>query len=374
MSGSAGEEQAQDSRLSAPAKSLLLGTLLARDRVLSLNSKAFLKELVLRRDPRVTELLRRFEGSGGVDAGFLDSVHGLVAEEARVLFDELFVDTSLEVLYIPAGLCFRRLRPSAGGEDPLEDGAGGARAARGEESHLRRGGLPRLLPNPQEDPPPARQRLLRPRLGDGEGRLRGLPHPGLRPMRRSRAPRGAQRQVEDGPRALQPTLPRAAALRTASRGPLPQRLAGVARLVRWGRGLRQQHVLRRPPHADALAEGRAPPTGSHRRDVHQGTHLWAGQVRVAGAEAVQDELGVGCSHQTSSLSIASPATVFIQRRMGEDGRGVGPSALNTLPSDSADYDDAYESASGSDDLSDEDRSAHISGSEDERSPVTHTRW
>ena len=60
--------------------------------------------------------------------------------------------------------------------------------------------------------------------------------------------------------------------------------------------------------------------------------------------------------------------------MGEDGRGVGPSALNTLPSDSADYDDAYESASGSDDLSDEDRSAHISGSEDERSPVTHTRW
>ena len=94
MPGSGGMSE---SRLSEPAKLLLLGALLAKDRILGLNAKAFLKELVLRDDPRLRAVLRSFESRSGVDAGFLESIHNLVAEASQALFNELFVDTSLEV-------------------------------------------------------------------------------------------------------------------------------------------------------------------------------------------------------------------------------------------------------------------------------------
>ena len=38
-----------------------------------------------------------------------------------------------------------------------------------------------------------------------------------------------------------------------------------------------------------------------------------------------------------------PATVFIHRRLNEDGSAVGPPALNVLPSDNVTYEDDYAS-------------------------------
>ena len=83
--------------LSDPAKLLLLVSLLAKDRAISHNAKAFIKELVLRRDPRLQVLLDTFETKETSDGNFLEQLHDLIMEESIILFNELFADTSLEV-------------------------------------------------------------------------------------------------------------------------------------------------------------------------------------------------------------------------------------------------------------------------------------
>jgi hypothetical protein len=83
--------------LSEPAKLLLLCALLAKDRIITDNGKAYLKELVLRRDPRLFQILSKFESRSSADSSFLEQIHNLIEEESRILYDELFEDTSLEV-------------------------------------------------------------------------------------------------------------------------------------------------------------------------------------------------------------------------------------------------------------------------------------
>ena len=83
--------------LAEPAKLLLLASILAKDRAISNNGKAFLKELILRRDPRLIKLLKKFETTESHNAEFLEQIHNLIREEANALYNELFVDTSLEV-------------------------------------------------------------------------------------------------------------------------------------------------------------------------------------------------------------------------------------------------------------------------------------
>jgi hypothetical protein len=39
----------------------------------------------------------RFEQHSTADANFLETLHSLIEEESRILYDELFVDTTLEV-------------------------------------------------------------------------------------------------------------------------------------------------------------------------------------------------------------------------------------------------------------------------------------
>jgi hypothetical protein len=85
------------SGLAEPAKLLLLASILAKDRAISNNGKAFLKELILRRDPRLISLLKKFEATETQNAEFLEQIHNLIKEEAQALYNELFVDTSLEV-------------------------------------------------------------------------------------------------------------------------------------------------------------------------------------------------------------------------------------------------------------------------------------
>lgn len=71
--------------------------LLAKDRIISNNGKAFLKELILRRDPRLSTLLQRFESKSAADSEFLEKIHELILDESMAVYNELFSDTSLEV-------------------------------------------------------------------------------------------------------------------------------------------------------------------------------------------------------------------------------------------------------------------------------------
>eukprot|EP00611_Tribonema_gayanum_P016316 TRINITY_DN2843_c0_g1_i2.p1 TRINITY_DN2843_c0_g1~~TRINITY_DN2843_c0_g1_i2.p1 ORF type:complete len:286 (-),score=110.51 TRINITY_DN2843_c0_g1_i2:255-1112(-) len=80
--------------LSAPGKLLLLASLLARDRVISNNGKALLKDLTLRRDPRVLRLLNAFEEGG--DQDFVRQVHRLLDRESHRVFKDLFKECPLE--------------------------------------------------------------------------------------------------------------------------------------------------------------------------------------------------------------------------------------------------------------------------------------
>lgn len=80
-----------------PGKTLLLISLLAKDRAISNNGKAFLKELILRRDPRLGTLLSKFEAKDISDTSFMEGIHQLIQEESLVLYNQLFADTSLEV-------------------------------------------------------------------------------------------------------------------------------------------------------------------------------------------------------------------------------------------------------------------------------------
>jgi SAM-dependent methyltransferase len=86
-----------DESLTEPAKHLLLVALLTNDRIISSNGKAFLKELILRRDPRVASLLHKFESKEAGDATFLQQIHQLIEDESFALYNDLFFDTSLEV-------------------------------------------------------------------------------------------------------------------------------------------------------------------------------------------------------------------------------------------------------------------------------------
>lgn len=86
-----------DPMLTEPGRLLLLAALLAGDRIISNNGKAFLKEMVLRRDPRLGSLLARFESVDTVDADFMEQVHAIIQNESQSVFNELFADTSLEV-------------------------------------------------------------------------------------------------------------------------------------------------------------------------------------------------------------------------------------------------------------------------------------
>lgn len=86
-----------DSGMTDPAKLLLLAALLSKDRIISSNAKSFLKELILRRDPRLLDLLRRFESKETGDNAFMESIHDLIEDESSALFNELFAETSLEV-------------------------------------------------------------------------------------------------------------------------------------------------------------------------------------------------------------------------------------------------------------------------------------
>ena len=84
-------------QLNEPAKLLLLVSLLSKDHIISNNGKSFLKELVLRRDPRLASLIRKFESKDIVDSEFLERIHELIQDEAMAVYNELFSDTSLEV-------------------------------------------------------------------------------------------------------------------------------------------------------------------------------------------------------------------------------------------------------------------------------------
>jgi len=86
----------QSSSLTAPAKLLLLASLLAKDGVITNNGKAFLKELILQKDPRLMELLERFDSQEGQDTAFLDTINDLIEGEAEKLFDSLYNECTLE--------------------------------------------------------------------------------------------------------------------------------------------------------------------------------------------------------------------------------------------------------------------------------------
>jgi len=83
--------------LTPAGKTLYLISLLAKDRTISNNGKAFLKELILRRDPRLNGLLSKFENKVITDTSFMEGIHQLIQEESLALYNQLFVDTSLEV-------------------------------------------------------------------------------------------------------------------------------------------------------------------------------------------------------------------------------------------------------------------------------------
>jgi hypothetical protein len=84
--------------MNAPTRLLLLAHLLAKDGIITNNGKSFLKEMVLRRDPRLSDLMDTFENSSmDNDMDFLEKVHDLIAEESLSLFNELMSDTTLEV-------------------------------------------------------------------------------------------------------------------------------------------------------------------------------------------------------------------------------------------------------------------------------------
>jgi hypothetical protein len=83
--------------LTGPAKLMLLLSLLSKDRIITNNGKALLKELVLSNDPRLSELMTTFERKSHGDRDFLSSVHKLVDEEGRRLHNKLYHKYSLEV-------------------------------------------------------------------------------------------------------------------------------------------------------------------------------------------------------------------------------------------------------------------------------------
>lgn len=87
---------------------------MSKDRLISHNGKAYLKELILRRDPRLTSLLEEFLAKRISDNDFLQNVHQFIGilfsykceilmetdiaeDESFAVYSDLFSDTSLEV-------------------------------------------------------------------------------------------------------------------------------------------------------------------------------------------------------------------------------------------------------------------------------------
>ncbi len=88
---------AEDSGLSEPAKLLLLATLLAKQGTITNNAKSFLKEMVLRRDMKLSALMAKFESKDEADVEFLEQLHEIILNESSAAYNDLFADTSLEV-------------------------------------------------------------------------------------------------------------------------------------------------------------------------------------------------------------------------------------------------------------------------------------
>ena len=87
----------EDSGLSEPAKLLLLATLLAKQGTITNNAKSFLKEMVLRRDMKLSAIMAKFESKAEADVDFLEELHALLNAESAAVYNDLFADTSLEV-------------------------------------------------------------------------------------------------------------------------------------------------------------------------------------------------------------------------------------------------------------------------------------
>ena len=83
--------------LSEGGKCLLLISLLAKQKTISNNAKSFLKEMVLRRDTKLSKMLSEFEKKSEPDIQFLEKLHEMIRVESEAVYNDLFTDTSLEV-------------------------------------------------------------------------------------------------------------------------------------------------------------------------------------------------------------------------------------------------------------------------------------
>eukprot|EP00605_Chrysophyceae_sp_TOSAG23-4_P003035 GSChrysophyteH1.ASY1.ANO1.3340.1 assembled CDS len=83
--------------LSESGKCLLLISLLAKQKTISNNAKSFLKEMVLRRDTKLSKMLSEFEKKSEPDIQFLEKLHDMIRVESEAVYNDLFTDTSLEV-------------------------------------------------------------------------------------------------------------------------------------------------------------------------------------------------------------------------------------------------------------------------------------
>ena len=79
-----------------PAQLYLLAALLTRDGALSHHERALLKECILRRDPRLTSIMRGF-ANHAADEAFVEQVRALVESEALALHSDVFDECPLEV-------------------------------------------------------------------------------------------------------------------------------------------------------------------------------------------------------------------------------------------------------------------------------------
>ena len=72
-----------------PAQLYLLAALLTRDGAITRHGRALLKECILRRDPRLTAIMRGFHDSEA-DEAFVERVNALVESEALALHADVF--------------------------------------------------------------------------------------------------------------------------------------------------------------------------------------------------------------------------------------------------------------------------------------------
>ena len=79
-----------------PAQLYLLAALLTRDGAITRHGRALLKECILRRDPRLTAIMKGFHDSEA-DEAFVERVNALVESEALALHADVFDECPLEV-------------------------------------------------------------------------------------------------------------------------------------------------------------------------------------------------------------------------------------------------------------------------------------